>query len=209
MDEEPSTTSSKDEANPPGSSPLIWLAGGLIGTVAISLVAAHAPPRIRLIGLFSIVFGLAIGWSLSRLAEKLECRISQTDMGVVVVILSVAGLIGCTWETWRLEEVRKPKSGNDAIVARMIEQMKLQTSIGQARSVPNQLEMVPPPSSSLTEFRRYLARRIRQLGEWSSPWPEAFWLLEICAGAAASVWIAIRGPQTNSQVSESRTTSVT
>ena len=181
MDETPSTTPLNDPSRAGNSSLSVWLVTSVAAIAALALAAAHAPPRIRLIGLFSIAFALLVGWLLGRLAERLDAHPSRGLIGTIAVFLSIAGLIGATWEAFRLELSRRPKSPNDAIAERLIEQMKTQTKL-------------PPfenrEQSALLAFRRYLSGRIRQLGEWSSPWPEVFWISELVTAAAASYWMA-------------------
>jgi hypothetical protein len=162
-----------------------WIVCSLIFTLAISLAAAHAPPRIRLVGLFSLAFGVLIGWVLRRLARALDADVPRTVVGVVAMIMTIAGLVGSTCEIFRLEMARRGQSTNDAIALRMIEEMENKTT------PPNNEQSAP---TQLQEFRRYLADRIRQLGDWPRPWPELFWLGEILAGGVASYWMSTSKP---------------
>lgn len=159
---------------------MTWLAALLVATTAISLAAAHAPARIRLIGLFSICFGFLIGGVACWLAIQCDAKLSRRFVVVVATGAALIGLIASTWETYRLESARIAKSGTDGIAARLIEEFDLRSPI------------VSSSRSTGVEFRRYLKRRIRQLGEWPSPWPECFWFAEVCAGATASGWLASR-----------------
>lgn len=190
MDEMPSTTSSEPISPTAGPSSWIWLVAGIVMTTAAALAAAHSPPRIRLIGLFSVAFGLVVGWLLARLVETLDCHPSRRAIRIAAAVFTLCGLIGSTCETVRLNEAQKPKSGTDAIAARIIEQIKMQSSTGESDGGIS--SMTPKESSSLAMIRRYLSRRLQPLGEWRSPWPETFWCLELCTAAAASVWISTR-----------------
>ncbi len=196
MDETPSTNVLEAPSHSPSSSPWAWCVASLVITTALSLAAAHAPPRIRLIGLFSVAFGLLIGWLLAVLAEKLVSHPSRLVMSLVAAILTLGGLIGCGWETFRLEQSRLAKSPNDDLALRLMEGMKAQGGAGDA---------TPAKPSTLTAFRSHLSRRLRQLGDWPSPWPELFWLTELAAGASASVW-ALRRFHGVSSSSTDRTT---
>lgn len=190
MEQTPSPPESEVNSRPNRSSIWVCLVAGLVMTTALALAAAHSPPRIRLIGLFSIAFGLAVGWLLARLVEKLDVGLSRRALGAAAAVFTVCGLIGSTWETVRLNEAQKPKSGTDTVAARLIEQIRSQSNAGNHDETPGLTS--PVETSSLVVFRRYLAHRLRPLGELSSPWPEIFWCVELCAAAAASVWMATR-----------------
>jgi hypothetical protein len=160
-----------------------WLAASLLATGAISLAAAHAPPRIRLIGLFPIGFGLLVGWLLVRLASQFETFPSRRVLVTAAALLALGGWIGTTWETFRIDETLSVKSPQDELAARMMREFDQQTKgAGPEQSRP----------STVASFRTYLSRRIRQLGDWPSPWPECFWLAESVAAAVAGGIIASR-----------------
>lgn len=180
MDEAPSTP----VAHPPASSLLSWLAVCFIATTAMSLASAHAPPRVRLIGMFSVAFGLLAGWLIVRLALLIEFKPSPRLASVVAGLMSCLGLIGGAWETWRLEVARQGDLAKERVAERLIEQSK--TSPGASGTIPID-------SSPLAGFRWYISRRTRQLGRWPSPWPELFWLVELLLGTAASVLSSLWG----------------
>ena len=174
------------------SATLAWLTACLLSITALSLAAAHAPPRIRLVGLFSVAFGLFVGKLLVLLAAQFEAHPSRRAIVVLASILSFAGLIGSTWETARLEEVRRIQSGNEGVAARLIEEFVMRI---------DHADQDVSDSSAMAVFRRHLIRRIRQLGEWKSPWPEILWLAELIAAVAASGWMSSRSLWTDSRSS--------
>lgn len=188
MDNDPSTVPSgtTDAVAPPWT----WLLVCALVTTGLSLAAAHAPSRIRLIGLFSIAFGAIIGWFLVQLATRLDTQPSVRLLGLCAVLFTVCGLIGCAWETFRLEQQSQSKSSKDVLAARMLEQMQ-----GQGESTlegPTAIQI-----SRWMSFRRYLARRVQQLGTWPSPWPELFWIFEIMLAAITSLLVAVRTRHSN------------
>ncbi len=164
-----------------GSSVLSWFCASIIAVTAISIAAAHAPPRIRLIGLFSIVFGLMVGWVVVWLASQLQAEPGRRFAVVTAVLLSLCGLIGSTWQSSRLDELRSMQSGKDALAARLIKEFEQQdkqpVSDHQRRS-------------EVTEFQKYLSRRLKNLGNWTTPWPECFWVSELIAAAIAAGWMS-------------------
>ena len=76
---------------PSRSSTLVWIAACLMATIAVSLVAAQAPPRIRLIGIFPVVLGLLIGGLVIWLAGKLDAGASRRFQIVAAMLLAVGG----------------------------------------------------------------------------------------------------------------------
>lgn len=160
-----------------------WLAAGCVVTLALTLAAVHTPPRAKLIGLFYMGFGLAIGFSISKLAQLLDAHPSRRTLAVVAAVLTLAGLIGITAETARLEFQKRSQTATNAIAMRLIEGMKAPETPGDPTA---------HNSSPLAEFQRHLVRRVRQLGNLTSPWPELLWLSELAAGTTASVLIARR-----------------
>ena len=161
-----------------------WILAGLILTTAISLAAAHAPARIRLIGLFSIAFGLLIGWVIKRLSNALETHLSQSVVAATAAILTLGGLIGSTCEIVRLEIQKQKSSPKDSLAMRLIEDMEQQTKTTG--------DTIPTRATLPNNFRNHLSYRIHQLGHWPSPWPELFWSGEILVSVLASVWISTK-----------------
>ena len=166
-----------------GSSVLIWLSACLIAVTALSIAAAHAPSRIRLIGLFSMAFGLVVGWVIVRLASQLEAEPGRRFIVVTAMLLSLGGLIGSTWQTSRLAESSTGLSGKDALAARLIKELEQQSN---APGSENQRR------SEVTGFQKYLLRRLQKLGNWTSPWPECFWVTELVAATIAAGWMSSR-----------------
>jgi hypothetical protein len=183
MDEFASSVSSNPYSRSARSSFAAWIVACVVATTALSLVAAHAPARVRLIGLFSLAFGLLVGWFVAWLAVKLDAKSSRPVICVAAAIFTLGGLIGCTWETFRLEELRRPRSANEELGLRLIEQMKMQNTGDQNEHFD---------LSTTTAFRKYLTLRIRQIGNWPRPWAEVFWISELIAGTFASVWFSNR-----------------
>lgn len=179
MDEPSSTPPPSSVPGSAGTSVVAWFAVCVLVTAGLSLVAAHAPGRVRLLGLFSIVFGAVIGWLVVWLAQRLDTRPKRTSIGLLAAVLTLGGLIGCLWETIRVEEVMHPKSANEQLAERLYQQMQ-----------NNNGKSMPRDQSPLDKYRSYLTRRVRQLGDWKSPWPETIWLVELFAACATSIWVA-------------------
>jgi xanthosine utilization system XapX-like protein len=174
------------------SSTLVWIAACLLATIAVSLVAAQAPPRIRLIGIFPVMLGLLIGGLVVWLAEKLDAVASRRFQVVAAMLLAVGGWGGLTWETFRRDEVLSVKSANQELAARLMKEFEQQTN------TPH-LELDRP--TTVKAFRAYLARRVQQLGDWSRPWPELFWGLELVMTGVAAGWVSTRAGWSAAEIS--------
>ncbi|WP_010588160.1 hypothetical protein [Schlesneria paludicola] len=202
MDDGPTTVRST-MTYPLSSSQFIWLMVSSLATTALTLVSAHAPPRIRLIGLFSIAFGALVGWAIVQLAIRFDAMLPRRIVGLTAVVLTIAGLIGCMIETYR--QTRWPDSPKGQMSAqlhdlglKMVEEMNRQIKPSDTAS---QVDLYATMS-----FRRFLARRLAQLGEWSSPWPELFWAAEIGLAAVTSFWVATRSMLNTPSVPEPSST---
>ncbi len=160
---------------------LSWLARTVLVVLALSIAAAQAPPRVRLLGLFSVAVGGAMGVAAAFFTRPHPNRIVRRWL-LAMSLMAFAGLAGSTWmafrveaaELARLEAVWRPKSPEQQLAEKMADRINRESN-AQAGVM-------------LEEFRWYLTRRVRQLGAWPSPWPEVFWCAELLAGSAAAAW---------------------
>lgn len=170
---------------------LIWLVMSVVATAALSLVAAHAPARIRLLGLFFAAFGGVIAGIVTQLERVLDAGVSRRIQIASASLLTAIGLVGSTFETIRLER------GLQASMP-MKDRMQVEIQNSGLPGIENQsagnvsqggLQWSMPVQTTWTS---YLARRTRPLGSWKTPLPELFWLSElvvamICGGYVASI----------------------
>lgn len=189
MDESASTAPSNSSNESARSSWLTWLLMSVVATAALALIAAHAPARIRLLGLFYVAFGVLIGFGMTRLAHVLDAPVSKWGLALTAAVLTVLGLVGSTLETIRLERaVQSEMTTKEKL------QAELQTSglpIGQdqagAKLSQGAIQWSVPAKTTLAS---YLTRRTRPLGSWKTPFPELFWSCEMVVAAIASAWTA-------------------
>lgn len=170
---------------------LLFVVGSVLAAGVLAIAAAHAPARIRLLGLFSLGFGLLLGWGLVQFARRIGCRLGVVEF-IVVGIVTLAGLVGSTWRTFSLDPANQPQASvQHPIIAAVEERMRKEGTLDP------QSRLVSPPVTLTDRFCQYLARRIAALGTFSSPWPELFWSCEVLAGTVGAVWIVgrFRGPQ--------------
>ena len=178
-----SFAASGDEVRSVENSHFVWILACCLCVGVLAMMAAHAPARIRLIGLFSVGFGLIVGWLTTRLAQLLEVRPARSVIIMLAASLTLVGLVATTWQTFRLDELTQVKTIDEELAARLMREFDRQQGIATPDLTP---------SSSLQSFRGYLARRVSQLGRWSSPWPELFWWGECASASVAAGWFAQR-----------------
>jgi len=157
---------------------LSWLARTALVALVLSIAAAHVPTRVKLLGLFSVVAGSAMGATSAFLTKPHPNRVPRRWL-LAVFLTALVGLAGSTWLAYRLDAFSQSKSLQQQMAVTMMKQME-RDSGGEIASAPT--------VSTINEFRWYLARRVKQLGSWPSPWPELFWIGELLAGGAAAVW---------------------
>ena len=160
------------------------------------LIASIAPPRLRLIGLFAIALGAALGWLAGRLAVTL--RMPSRRAAVLGGIFT--GATGCVvatllhWQAYSraLQAAEKPNAGQ-ALMANMLKAAE--------RNAPDD----PESQNAFTEFRDsatraldelrnrrsfggYLSHRVSSLGLTGSL-SVAVWGLEVLLTGVASAFV--------------------
>jgi hypothetical protein len=152
-----------------------------IATVALALVAAHAPGRIRLLGLYSIAFGLLLAWIQIRLAAFLQIKVTSSVIAIIG-LLTLAGLVTSACQTVALQPQPKVDDNFHPVAALVAAQL-------EKESPGTEKEVAP---SFPERFQSYLVRRVDQFGNWSSPWPEVMWACEVFLGTGAAIFLAIQ-----------------
>ena len=180
------TNTNPTESEPPESGSMLMFAlAAVIATAALALAAAHTPSRIRLLGLYSLAFGLLSALIQTRLAVLLNVRVTAIVI-VLIAATTLAGLIGSVCQTVALLPQSKPLDSNFHPVAAMV--------AARMENTEQVKELVP---TFAERMHTYLIRRVSLLGDWSSPWPEIFWGGELILGTAGAVCLAywVRGPR--------------
>lgn len=172
---------------------VLFVVGAAVVAAGLGLLAAHAPARVRLLGLFSIGFGLLTGWLLAGLAAQLHQRIGRVQL-VIIALATLAGLITGVCRTVMLQPAN-PKADAHPVAEMVEAQLRKPTETGPSTPPPPilsipKLETGPRPFAD--RLQTYLSRRVEMLGVWPTPWPELFWGLELALGVAGAIWIAAR-----------------
>lgn len=176
-----------------------WLVAAGACVAVLSIVAVHLPARIKLIGLFAVVFGGLAGWVVGELA-----KLNRIHQPVLLLPLSmaliVAGQVGMAWEAHRLraDEVRAKATADPA--GAMLSQFLHQQPETEAER--NAYEILRKEFQAAqdqrrqqlahsTSFASYLAQRTAAL-KFKTPWPQVFWCVEVLLGGLAGVWAVRR-----------------
>lgn len=184
---------SNASTRPESGSMLLFALGAIVVAAGLGLLAAHAPARVRLLGLFSLGFGLLTGWLVAGLAARLHLRIGRVQL-VIIALVTLVGLITSVCRTVMLQPVNPKAEAHP--VAEMVE-AQLRTP-GQIDLPAPQAPLLAGPTLQATprpfadRLQTYLSRRVEMLGRWSAPWPELFWVLELVLGTTGAVWVASR-----------------
>jgi hypothetical protein len=154
----------------------VWLLFAVVGLTALTLAFVHAPGRIKLIGIYDVIYGLAAGWALGLLARKLQLT-ATSRLTAVTFVLIAAGISGVAIESHRVWAAREWEAFTTSPTGRLANEVlakpdapaELRASLQE--SLDNQRSQI--------SFEHYLARRLAPLGNWDEPWPAVFWLAEI------------------------------
>lgn len=189
----------------------VWLIGSAVGIGLLAAAATHLPVQIRKPLLLPLAFGAVSGWASGRFAHGLQA--ARPAVVAVLTGLLVAGgiiLIARQIHLAQSAEVRQAiaKRGleKDPLVEkferfladapeketaderRQREEMRKEVEDSRRRR-----EDQTARERELLTFSGYLRQRVpRAWGEWSAPWPIAFWVVELIAGASMGAWLAGR-----------------
>ncbi len=164
---------------------LQWVGFSLVGITALVLLAAHAPPRIRLLGLFAVLTGVVAGWGIGKFAIKFKVPIHGMPPSITVGLLLAGGQVGVTLESWRLDINRKHHEyfveSREDVPAVLWESQRKELERIFARETTFSAYM----QSRLTELKK----RTDSEDDWSDTAAAAFWLVEVFLGIAAGLFV--------------------
>lgn len=161
---------------------LTWTAVSSLAAAAITYTAVQTPGRVRLLGLFFIAVGVAIGLLVSQLGRMLQVTLNRSWFAVLASMLTIAALVGITIQSFQREQQARKISDQEKMAQQVLARMN---------SVGDSPKAIPPTSLS-SQFHDYLAGRVRQLGRWPAPWPEVWWIIELAASIATAAYCSQR-----------------
>jgi hypothetical protein len=170
----------------------------LIGLTLFTLLAAALPARVKLLGLFPVVFAAILGYVFGRVAvlAGLRRRAVLVPLTMLVVTAGLAGYYGESYRRWRSDRERY---FSDHIGAQPGGQQILQRLQGNTLAADPTLRKFDDQYRALMKpsFADYLNQRLASVQvagrvvEVPPPWPIAFFVIELLLGTAAGVWTAI------------------
>jgi hypothetical protein len=210
MSGETETTQSQSAGEPasaPGSSfSAIWLVAGVVEIAAVSAIAAHLPPRARLIGLFSLTVALIGGGLLGWTARATGMSLGRIAL-IATFVLLFAGQLAVGLESWRIQRAALPRE-READPALFNAYRLLQGEPGESEADPaldelkqamrDHEERQRAARVRAASFAAFLERRVAPLGEWPAPWPAIYWIAEVGLSTLAGTWLATRLARTTS-----------
>jgi hypothetical protein len=201
MTESPRTDSATlaVNANQPKSKCVVWCSGALAAVALSAAIAVNLPDRVKLLGLFPLVWAGLLGVVLHWWAD--ETRVSIHGWPTLLSgLLIAAGEVGIVLGGWSLygaelqREFEKVPSFETVLTTQRKTdsqaKMKVKSSEPDARE---RLEReydakIQERRAVLMQLTTYLSRRLQKLGDFASPYPEIFWACEILLGTAVGVW---------------------
>ncbi len=170
----------------------------LVGLILFSLLAAAMPARVKLLGLFPVVFAAILGYVFGRVAvlAGLRRRGVLIPLTMLVVIAGLTGYYGESYRRWRSD---RDRYFSDHISAQPGGQQILQRLQGNTLAADPMLRKFDEQYRALMKpsFADYLNQRLASLQiaghvvEVPPPWPIAFFVAELLLGTVAGVWTAI------------------
>ena len=175
------------------SHPLRWSAGAVVVTALAAVLAVQLPDRAKLLGLFPLIWGGLLGWGYAWWGG--ECRIRLARWVYIAAFLMIAtGEAAIVYQAWQIYQTdlrqqfsRDPAAG----LVQQAEQVPAENVKPEEQELRKQLlaefERVRQRRRETLGLPTFLQRRLRKLGDISSPWPEIFYASEILLGSLAGL----------------------
>jgi hypothetical protein len=153
---------------------LAWLLLSVVAVSVLAIAAVHAPARMKLLGLFALLYGLLAGWLLGKAARATSRRLSKLQL-VLSFLLIATGQCGVTTESHRLHRAAVMQQFERSPEAKLPRADKMRQLLREG-----------------AHFSAYLQYRVSRLGAWPEPWPAVFWGFEVLVCGAAGTWLTAR-----------------
>ncbi|GAB4137533.1 MAG: hypothetical protein Tsb009_05130 [Planctomycetaceae bacterium] len=170
----------------------VWLLTSLAGIALLAFLAAHAPARVRLLGLFALGFGMLLGALLAWLMVEFQVPGSRRLSGLAAILIAL-GMMGMVAESYRVYVWR---------LCTLYDQPVLDVSSNEKPLTAQNAKALGPVMKFIREARqeklaeesrfvRYVERRtqINQQPAWEMPWPWVLLIGECVAGFLAGTWV--------------------
>jgi hypothetical protein len=173
--------------------PLRWFAGVLVATALAAVLAVQLPDRAKLLGLFPLIWGGIMGWGYAWWGG--ECQVKRSLwISIAAFLLIAAGEAAIVYQAWQIyqTDLRQQFSKDPAAgLVKQAEQVPTENVKPEEQALRKQLlaefERVRQRRRETLGLSTFLQRRLRKLGDISSPWPEIFYAGEILLGGLAGL----------------------
>lgn len=177
---------------------LPWLIISLVLMTALSLLAVHLPERLKLILVYTVVYGLIAGGMLGTLAVKSGLSVTRGLLSVIV-LLTISGqclVLYLSHQRYQAATRQQFKMDQTSLVVdRMFATGEPPEDPELRKDYDQLLEQFQAAKKErqekeqrLLELSSYLEHRISPVAKLNPPWPLLFWLLELMLCSVAAVW---------------------
>ncbi len=156
------------------------------------------PARVKLLGLFPVVFAAILGYVFGRIAmlAGLRRRGVLVPLTMLIVVAGLVGYYGESYRRWQSERERyfsdhlRQQPGGQQILQRLQGNMLSTDPLLREFDVQYRTLMLP----SFSDFLNHRLASLQVAGqviEVRRPWPVVFFVVELLMGTAAGVWTAL------------------
>ena len=183
----------------------VWFPLALVLAAILGAIAAHAPARVKLVGLFAVGVGVLAGTALAYAGRALHIVVSRTHQ-LALGLCILTALAVATAEAYRLhlqfwdDHFQSiPMSGQ--LTEFTPEQIAAMPR--ESREVAMQIRGEMSRRRELLSFPGFLSHRLPEgMSHWAAPWPTVWWLAEIIFATVAGLITAVRLLKGQSPASE-------
>ncbi|MCA9007225.1 MAG: hypothetical protein KDA70_18285 [Planctomycetaceae bacterium] len=185
-----------------------WFCIGLVLITALSILAVHLPERLKLLLVFSVVYGMIAGALLTTLAFKLGLSVKRSLL-VAILCLTVFGqslVLYLSHQRYKEATLQQFKMDKTSL---MLEHTLAKgeppadpASRKQHEEFLKQFEAAKQErrdkEQQLLAISSYLQHRISSIARLETPWPQMFWLIELVLCCVAAIWASFQVPRPES-----------
>lgn len=178
-----------------------WLLAGSLLVAIVAWASIHAPPRVKILGLFAVVTGGAAGWLLGRSARSLGVldRRAVVPLAFVMVAAGQVGVGIGAHHVWADGIRRQYQVDPSGLLTGQIAAPESVSSDPEQQARYEQVladyfeqhrDERADTLARITRFEAYLQHRVSVLPVWFHSWAGLFWGLEIVLAGLAGAWVA-------------------
>ncbi|HCO26273.1 MAG: hypothetical protein CME31_12215 [Gimesia sp.] len=188
-----------------------WFCIGLVLIMALSILAVHLPERLKLLLVYSVVYGMIVGAALTTLAFKLGLSLKWSLL-VAILCLTVFGqslVLYLSHQRYKEATLQQFKMDKTSLMLEHTLAKGEPPSDPEARKQHEefikQFESAKQErrdkEQQLLEISSYLQHRISPVARLETPWPQLFWFIELILCCVAAIWASLQVPRPESPAS--------